>query len=536
MADTATKMPKNTFGGNTAFLLTVLVFTLYWAWQTCVLYMPVMGAKSSQASSLWYAYNGFACIGYAVVTSIAPRLQKHLNSNISYAVAAACIFLATALELASSLLFFEDASLSTLLFVLENILIAMGGTLFTAMRFHLICRLENSLQRSTVLLLGTVFQLLLFTCLANLPAPVIVIALLIIPLALPIVISKANALLKPRDVSDDTGDSIDEAIQSGYGKDILFSDGRIKQEGEGDSARPKLPKIQLLAFFLLALSLNLIRSEIDFGLAENSLEPTNTIALAMVVVAVAAGIELFAKKWFDVIVSPFSVTALVSVAIFVTLFDTPLTLYAPAFSAAAFYLFVVLFWQNTARYCEGFPDQTVWVSSITHVVYILGLLIGAFAFRILGETGAAGAMAPLLFAAYTALIGAFFIFGKQSRTLDAAKRRGLMLSRQRSSGKNDLADLLRSDCLILAQNHDLTAREFEVLCALSTGRSIKAIADEQGVSENTVKSHVTHIYAKTGIHSREELMGVIFEIENNKHVSNGPDQKSPHVDADQPDQ
>ena len=58
----------------------------------------------------------------------------------------------------------------------------------------------------------------------------------------------------------------------------------------------------------------------------------------------------------------------------------------------------------------------------------------------------------------------------------------------------------------LAYRFNLTQREFEVFTYLSRGRSAKYIADELVLSENTVWAHIKRVYAKTGCHSKQEIM------------------------------
>lgn len=51
----------------------------------------------------------------------------------------------------------------------------------------------------------------------------------------------------------------------------------------------------------------------------------------------------------------------------------------------------------------------------------------------------------------------------------------------------------------------LSGREFEILKYLDRGHSMIYIAEKLFISESTVRTHVKHIYAKLGVHSREEL-------------------------------
>lgn len=57
----------------------------------------------------------------------------------------------------------------------------------------------------------------------------------------------------------------------------------------------------------------------------------------------------------------------------------------------------------------------------------------------------------------------------------------------------------------LAAADSLTAREKEISTQVGAGRSNKAIANDLGISERTVKSHLNAIFRKTGIHNRVQL-------------------------------
>ena len=54
----------------------------------------------------------------------------------------------------------------------------------------------------------------------------------------------------------------------------------------------------------------------------------------------------------------------------------------------------------------------------------------------------------------------------------------------------------------------LTKREAEILTLVNRGLSDKIIASELGISIRTVQNIIYCIYAKTGIHSRQELRGL----------------------------
>ena len=58
---------------------------------------------------------------------------------------------------------------------------------------------------------------------------------------------------------------------------------------------------------------------------------------------------------------------------------------------------------------------------------------------------------------------------------------------------------------------ELSARELEVLKLLVAGASNKVIAAQLNVSENTVKSHLSHIFDKLQVQSRAEAVAVALQ-------------------------
>jgi two-component system nitrate/nitrite response regulator NarL len=59
--------------------------------------------------------------------------------------------------------------------------------------------------------------------------------------------------------------------------------------------------------------------------------------------------------------------------------------------------------------------------------------------------------------------------------------------------------------------HDLTAREVEVLAGLVRGESTKALAARMNVRPATARTHVQHVLAKLGVHSRLQAVAYLIE-------------------------
>ena len=70
-------------------------------------------------------------------------------------------------------------------------------------------------------------------------------------------------------------------------------------------------------------------------------------------------------------------------------------------------------------------------------------------------------------------------------------------------------DALSMRCTTLAHACLLTPCERDVLELLARGRSARYVAEELGVSFNTVRTHIRHVYEKLGIHSRQDLIDLV---------------------------
>lgn len=67
----------------------------------------------------------------------------------------------------------------------------------------------------------------------------------------------------------------------------------------------------------------------------------------------------------------------------------------------------------------------------------------------------------------------------------------------------------KTKCAVIAEAHDLSAREIEVFDLLAKGRGTAYIQDKLYISPHTVKSHTYKIYRKLGVSSREELLTLV---------------------------
>lgn len=62
---------------------------------------------------------------------------------------------------------------------------------------------------------------------------------------------------------------------------------------------------------------------------------------------------------------------------------------------------------------------------------------------------------------------------------------------------------------VMAEAYKLSPRETEVLRYLGRGRSVPYMREAMTLSKSTIETHIKHIYAKTDVHSKQELIDLI---------------------------
>ena len=70
----------------------------------------------------------------------------------------------------------------------------------------------------------------------------------------------------------------------------------------------------------------------------------------------------------------------------------------------------------------------------------------------------------------------------------------------------------------------LTPREREILALVAAGEPTSAIAVRLSISENTVKGHLTHVYAKTG--SRNRVQATRYYLDHHTAVPAEPSRRN----------
>jgi DNA-binding CsgD family transcriptional regulator len=66
-------------------------------------------------------------------------------------------------------------------------------------------------------------------------------------------------------------------------------------------------------------------------------------------------------------------------------------------------------------------------------------------------------------------------------------------------------------CRELSRAHLLTPRESDILVLLASGRDTPYIANQLFISKNTVRTHIKNLYIKMNVHSKQDLLDLLYE-------------------------
>ena len=161
-------------------------------------------------------------------------------------------------------------------------------------------------------------------------------------------------------------------------------------------------------------------------------------------------------------------------------------------------LVVMLFWTMLADVAHHSRTSPYVIFGSGWIAYSLPFALGELAGKAEGLHGAGSAV--LLALAYLLTIAAVFALNEAN----FSQRR--IFADWKAPRPNAPCSRASTRAATLGSQRGLTAREVEVLQLLCKGRSKSYIAESLFISENTVRSHSKHIYAKLDVHSKQEIL------------------------------
>ena len=164
---------------------------------------------------------------------------------------------------------------------------------------------------------------------------------------------------------------------------------------------------------------------------------------------------------------------------------------------ASFAVIALAIWCGMASAVRSVPFAATFVFPACLALLALAFVAGLCGIAVIGTDGRT--ICLIMLTVYLALIAISFAQGSR-------QREG---RRTEPHGADDSRTYIHRRCDTLAAERGLSPREREVLYYLGRGYNHGYVAEKLYISENTVRTHVRHIYAKLAINSREELLAMI---------------------------
>lgn len=181
---------------------------------------------------------------------------------------------------------------------------------------------------------------------------------------------------------------------------------------------------------------------------------------------------------------------------------------ALAIHSAGFTYFYGLLWALCCLYAvsDRFPMR-VFIGGLLfdQVGQVLGAIIGTGVTQLAGEGTAVAAVSNTV--VYVLLFTSVALLAKLSRPKAAVDAEDAQMQNRPAK-----VATLEQACEAAAARYNLTKRESEVLLFLLKGYDRAYIAQEMGLSNETIKTHTRHIYEKAGVHTRAELLSATLEL------------------------
>lgn len=181
----------------------------------------------------------------------------------------------------------------------------------------------------------------------------------------------------------------------------------------------------------------------------------------------------------------------------------------PALASAAIVSSFLLFWSffySTLHDACTQPYQGV-------IVYSIGIVCQNLAGAVSAFFGGALASVPIQIVGIAVAIAclASLSFAKNFFFYESSDLIANEIVPQESDvlQQENYRNAVEQQCCLTAKRYDLSPREEEVLALLARGLTAKSISSKLFISYNTVRTHVSRIYTKLGVHTREELLQAI---------------------------
>ena len=489
----------------------------YWGWSSSVMITsgiwPNVAVGPAQAD--WLANVVSHCLALIVLSLLAGRLRALTRRRRWGLASAALISLGTVLMVLGNL----DPALAALTTIgsVSSGVGTAGALLFWARALLAIDRtdVQHSILAGSIVvaLVGTV----LILCLPPWAGSLLCIAL---PFAIVLCAHDDAANSLPEAERSDADENADSGQPPETPGGIVA---RITNRAAdaGATARPKSRLWELarlyLCCFILALAAGMYQASSSQDVLAGSLDQWRTLyASVCILVSSAAYLDLrLSNSRFSHLFSRMIVPLIAGGLLIIAVVGNDANGWGGVPMQTGYHLFLIYIYTEFAL--QGRTSPRPLLVFIRGTIAIdAGLLAGSAFTMLAGGVADDGIRSVTLAVVYLLLLVGVLLFPNviASVAQRSQRRTRLVIAEQDDQASSlvaplDIATPSVAQASAFAQNLGLSPREREVFDQLLRGRTLPAIAAEAHLSYNTVKTHVSHIYQKAGVHTRDELIDLL---------------------------
>ena len=303
---------------------------------------------------------------------------------------------------------------------------------------------------------------------------------------------------------------IDGASCAGAGADTPCPEPTPVAAQKSEAVRPPLLVLGFIMVFSIPLNFLQTRG-IGFSGAEAGYVGPFILALVLLACACAAELACSRKGWS---VLPLAMVLLLSLALLGSPGSYEEGWVASGVTLAGYFLFLSVTYLQLGRCVDESSGNAnpVCIFSAGMLANAIGLLLGTVLGYFAQSVSVGVANVVTLVIVYGLFVLGMALLPHRMKQLllnQKAEERNVLPKNQYVAS---MVQSINEQCARVAGCFGLTGREGVVLGYLVRGWSLQMIAEEENLARSTIKTHVTHIYQKLGVHTREELVLVVESV------------------------
>ncbi|WP_139650829.1 response regulator transcription factor [Raoultibacter phocaeensis] len=462
---------------NSRYVLTMIGFGLYWSWVDCALFMPILYEPIAQGAvqlSVLHLTVMAVAVAVSALASLAKKNVPLLSKRTIVLFSLLCFFGSGCIVLAS-------VHYSEFAIAMAALTCGLGMGIGALSWGYLIS--SYRVEGASICIPGTFVAAVLFGFVVTLMIPA---AARMIVVLLPI----ASGLL------------LVLTLRIGKSERIAAFDAedeKAENDSESVAILGEVPLRFLVILFLFCAAFGIMQYLLVLPHdGADSIVGSNIAVRGLISLVVLVGFGIFSWKP-DI---SYRIGLLLITAGFLAAPFTKSISFSSVVVMAGYTCFDMMGWIVVAALVARHCMDATRIIAIARVAALGGVLVGGVVGSLLvpwawsDDANMAITMTAVAYLLVAAAV--LLLYGGSSSVWGLMKKESVTIDVVQQATDESVRSL--------AARYRLTPRETELLGLFVSGRSIPWIATKLGVSEGTIRSHTRHIYEKTNVHSRQELI------------------------------